>query len=208
LKRQQMSSSRLALHPVGKQCTTSLSKGAGCGRVFHTRDQGTQKMKEADISRVSRVKAFLHFMSYGHRCLSDWSFLYNAKTVLSAKEKKLVTTSMCHDTRTADRFYSHNQSVTEAMRVRHMKQQIMKASTVPSPMLPGTSSAPSTEVPGPSSKPGGRRSAKAKVDNDSDSNSGKDMEVSYQESGTLQFLHIRGRGRGDASQNASPPKKR
>ncbi|MEQ2173111.1 hypothetical protein GOODEAATRI_028473, partial [Goodea atripinnis] len=48
---------------------------------FHTSTQATPKMIEAAKSRVSRVKAFLHYMSEGQQKISDWTFLHNVERI-------------------------------------------------------------------------------------------------------------------------------
>ncbi|MEQ2264148.1 hypothetical protein XENORESO_020525, partial [Xenotaenia resolanae] len=50
-------------------------------REFHTSTQATPKMIEAAKSRVSRVKAFLHYMSEGQQKISDWTFLHNVERI-------------------------------------------------------------------------------------------------------------------------------
>ncbi|MEQ2312217.1 hypothetical protein AMECASPLE_028570 [Ameca splendens] len=48
---------------------------------FHTSTQATPKMIEAAKLRVSRVKAFLQYMSEGQQKISDWTFLHNVERI-------------------------------------------------------------------------------------------------------------------------------
>ncbi|XP_017260455.1 uncharacterized protein LOC108229298 [Kryptolebias marmoratus] len=50
----------------------------------------------------------------------------SAKTLLPEAERKKVSASMCHDVRTADRFYAHNPNIAEAMEVRRKMTAVLQ----------------------------------------------------------------------------------
>ncbi|XP_037832867.1 uncharacterized protein LOC108228920 isoform X1 [Kryptolebias marmoratus] len=48
---------------------------------FYAKDYGSEKMKEGAVSRISRVKSFLHYMSKGKGRLHEWAFLYDVARI-------------------------------------------------------------------------------------------------------------------------------
>ncbi|KAK5610320.1 hypothetical protein CRENBAI_007061 [Crenichthys baileyi] len=237
---------------------------------FHTSTQATPKMLEAAKSRVSRVKAFLHFMSEGQKKISDWTFLHNVadhKTTMQFGEASLaltraeftwikrlhaikekldstnpyvlftlgqqpfkninrylrmtwrkmdlksdinftlirtaladclsqihpatqqqVSTSKCHDTRTADRFYSHNPNLHEGLRVRDVMTSMLKSprwrvSTHATLKAPAKAPAKASAKTPVKAKAGVKAMAVESSSSSSDSDSEDETPVPYQESG-------------------------
>ncbi|XP_017281792.1 uncharacterized protein LOC108241852 [Kryptolebias marmoratus] len=72
--------------------------------LLHSKEYGTSKMKEDSKSRVSRVKAFLHFMSEGKGRLPDWAFLYDIARV----QEWVREMRSCGKEITTVRYYLHN----------------------------------------------------------------------------------------------------
>lgn len=42
--------------------------------IYHANVHGTEKMKEYNYTSVSRVKAFLYYMSFNQQRVWDWKF--------------------------------------------------------------------------------------------------------------------------------------
>ncbi|XP_035992059.1 uncharacterized protein LOC118562918 [Fundulus heteroclitus] len=114
----------------------------------------------------------------------------SAKTLLPPEERAKVSMAMCHDVKTADRFYSRNPSLQEAMRVRNMMAETLIQLNQP-PTPPGQAGSSSSAQQIPWTEPGPRRPAKKapakrrrRTDSSSDCNPDSGVPVPYQESGT------------------------
>ncbi|KAM4537781.1 uncharacterized protein V3H82_023590 [Fundulus diaphanus] len=105
----------------------------------------------------------------------------SAKTLLPPEERAKVSMAKCHDVKTADRFYSRNPSLQEAMRVRNMMAETLLRVNQPCtpPGQAGSSSSaqqiPWTE-PGPC-RPVKKAPAKRRRRTDSSSDSDPDSGV-------------------------------
>lgn len=114
-----------------------------------------------------------------------------AKSNLLAEERQKVSTAMCHNLKTADRFYSKNPSLWEALKVREMVRDMLNPSPGASTETlsvnnPPTSqgqevgiSVQNTSTPVRRKRP--RRRVRPKMDrgSDTDSDPDKDMKIVY-----------------------------
>ncbi|MED6278564.1 hypothetical protein CHARACLAT_025243 [Characodon lateralis] len=100
-----------------------------------------------------------------------------AKFTLPAATREQVSTSMCHDTRTADRFYSHNLTLKEGLQVREVMTSMLQ-----SPVVRGFTQASRKASAKGKAKVGVKASAKERSSSD-DSESEDETPVPYQESG-------------------------
>ncbi|XP_030582077.1 uncharacterized protein LOC115778162 [Archocentrus centrarchus] len=113
-----------------------------------------------------------------------------AKSLLPEEQRRKVSFSMCHDTRTTDRFYTRNPNLSDAMEVRKtMERMLSGLDLMPTPSRavaldpkrltpsePEDAPGPSdTALPGPSgtaqAKRGGKKTAKRQRETTASSNS-------------------------------------
>ncbi|XP_013877884.1 uncharacterized protein LOC106527514 [Austrofundulus limnaeus] len=114
-----------------------------------------------------------------------------AKKTLPPDQGKWVSFMMCHDTKTADKYYTKNPGMSETLEVRELVKNMMVS---PSHESSGGETLPSTSGTAPSAEerssraPRGDRRGKNKRSSSPDSNSSSDPDkntpVVYQESGT------------------------
>ncbi|MED6292413.1 hypothetical protein CHARACLAT_033678, partial [Characodon lateralis] len=102
-----------------------------------------------------------------------------AKSALPAATREQVSMSMCHDTRTADRFYSHNLTLKEGLKVREVMTSMLQ-----SPVVRGSTQASRKAPAKVSAKGKAKVGVKASAKERSSSDESEDeTPVPYQESG-------------------------
>ncbi|MEQ2186865.1 hypothetical protein GOODEAATRI_033223 [Goodea atripinnis] len=102
-----------------------------------------------------------------------------AKFTLPAATREQVSTSMCHDTRTADRFYSHNLTLKEGLRVREVMTSMLQ-----SPGARGsTQDTQKASAKGRAKAKAGVKASAEERSSSDDSESEDETPVPYQESG-------------------------
>ncbi|KAK5622237.1 hypothetical protein CRENBAI_007446 [Crenichthys baileyi] len=118
-----------------------------------------------------------------------------AKFTLLAATQEQVSTSMCHDTRTDDRFYSHNPNLHEALRVRDQMTSTLQSlgegthitlkAPAKAPAKALAKALPKTPAKATPAKATAKAKARAKVmaEESSSSDSEEETPVPYQESG-------------------------
>lgn len=107
------------------------------------------------------------------------AFSSQAKFRLPEETRRKVSTLMCHDTRTADRFYTRNPTLPEMMKLR---EQMMLMLERQEELKEELGSAKALEKPLPPAGKAKKVTRKRELsDSDSDSDTNKD--VPYQESG-------------------------
>ncbi|XP_035999429.1 histone acetyltransferase KAT6B-like [Fundulus heteroclitus] len=102
--------------------------------------EATLALTQRGVSWVKRLRDIKNGAGERHHCILIRSALADsAKSALTPEERNKVSTFMCHDTKTADRFYVLNPSLQEAVRRRTLITDAL--SKVPSREKPSSSSA-------------------------------------------------------------------